>query len=239
MAIGTPLDLGHFASSATPTSGTITTGNAVTAGGIIVILRYANQTTGTFTSAPTDSSGNTYVQAPAAARVSSVAPVCDVWYCANAAAMASSSAISFNFSGSALRESVDAFTCTGLATSNPIDPGSVGTANGTTGTAASATSMNVNVYYNSMLLIGAVTSGSNYSALVPGGNWTALGGVSNAGANITPAYQIVSTPNVPVAWAPSWTTSVLYRSFGFAIIGSGATFEGPSTGATQMLMGVG
>lgn len=240
MAIGTPTDLGHFSSISTPATGSITTAAAVSSGALIVLIRYANASTGLFTSAPTDSSSNTYVQAPSGVAVTNVAPVLDIWYCKNATSMASSSTISFNFSGSALREAVTAFTCTGLDTSNPLDPLATTVSNGTTVTAANTTSLNVRALYNSMLLIGCFTTATNTGTVTNLGSWTQVGGMIASSANIFPAYQVVSgLQNPGIAWAPQWTTSGLNRSQGFGFKGAGATFLGGGPGGAGLAMGVG
>lgn len=236
MAIGTPTDLGHFSGTTTPTTGSITTLAAVSTGALICLIRYANASTGVFSGAPTDTAGNTYVQAPSGVAVIGFAPVLDIWYCKNAISMASSSTISFNFSGSALREAVTAFTCTGLDTGAPLDVGATTILNGTTQTATGALSLNVRSLYSSELIVGCFTTAVNTGAVTLGGSWTQVGGMVASSANILPAYQIVSGIN-SVAWAPTWINSALNRSQGFGFAASGSAYQAGTSELT--LMGVG
>lgn len=235
MAIGTPLDLGHFASQSTPTSGSITTLNTVSTGDVVCLIRYTNATTGTFTSAPTDTAGNTYVQAKAPPGVLNVTPVLDIWYSTNSITEASSSTISFNFSGSSLRQGVSAFTVSGIRTTNALATDVFTLAQGTTGTSTSATSQNARSDWDNVLLIGGFTTGTNVTALTATG-WTAVGGVLNGGANVQPFYKIQSSQTVPslVAFAPTWTTSAQYRCQVWGFIGIGAKYLAESTGLLTM-----
>jgi hypothetical protein len=235
MAIGTPYDMGNYANASTPSSGSITTTHAVATGDLVVIGRYTGATAGVFTSAPTDNSSNTYVQVPAGYRCSSATPVVDVWYSVNSTSMVTSSTISFNFSGSALREGVTAFGVSGMATASPIALGSAGTTNGTTNNNTTAVTQNaVNLYTSQILIIGWFATSSNVSGFTPGGSWTRVGGTLAGSANIVPCYQIVSSIGNTV-WQPSWTGTASNRCVAMGFIGSSAKFA--VDGGGSLLLG--
>jgi hypothetical protein len=216
MGIGTPKDLGHNASSTSPTSLAITTGNSVSAGDLIIVVHYANSIPSGYLTSITDSAGNTYTQN--VGQHAALSTGVEIWSCVNALSMASSSTITTNMN-SGSRHGVTAFAVSGMVTSG--GPGVIdvnATTATTTGTSTSATTQNIApTAATTSLILGVLSAGATITSPVPGGSWTQVGGTITT-ATVVPCYQIVSALT-PVAFAPSWTNSVLYRSSGFSFIG--------------------
>lgn len=222
-AIGTPLDLGHNQTTSA-TGLTITTGNAITAGDMACVLDYTAATGGLFTSAPTDTAGNTYVQVYS---FTGSTPAFEIYCSFNSLAMASSSTITTVFAG-AVRHGIDAFTVSGIGTTSAAFDKSCGTPTGTATSSGTLTVPQLSVANE--LVIGWFAGASDPGARTWGTGFTGVGG-NTATAFALPAYLAVTVPTT-FTFAPSWVNSVTYRTGCATFKGSAQTSGGPGMGMT-------
>lgn len=120
MAIGTPVTLGSATIGGTPTTLTLTTAAAVTAGDSIVVAIYIPSATTTLSSV-TDSAGNTYAIDIQYKHTGQPRRVC-LASCHNATALASGGTITATMSAATSgSKGISALTCSGLQTSSTLD----------------------------------------------------------------------------------------------------------------------
>lgn len=122
MAISNPVFIGSASTTAIVSSLALTTTQNVPAGALIVVTAGALFLASQTVTSVTDSAGNTYTHAVGTFANNMLG---DMWYCQNALALASSSTITVNFSGSTLSTLygtvVGAAYCTGVVAASAID----------------------------------------------------------------------------------------------------------------------
>jgi hypothetical protein len=202
--IGTPVQLGTASGT---TTAVITTGATAAPGSLIVVV-VATATSNVTVTSVVDSQGNcsgytALDNAPTASR-----PTNAIFYCANTGNnLASGQTITVTVPSTNL-VSATAFYVSGMS-STPADKNG-NQVNGTTNTAATSTATGT-LSQSYELVVGTLALDGTSSAFTPHGNFTSIGGVSNADGSAYAAYQVLCG-TATQAFAPTWTTSRVYMS---------------------------
>ncbi len=213
MTIGTPLSLGTgSASGAGATTINITTANNIAAGDLVFCGFHAGGA-----SLPSLSSvsvgSNTLARA---VNVTSGATVVELWYVANAAAVAAGQTMTVTFSalvGGGPAAEACAGTVSGIATSLPLDK----TASQATITTSPSVSSGT-LSQASEIAIGFAVQNSTYTESAGFAN---LNNVTQSGDVAELSYQVVAS-TASVTYAPTWSGSALAETLL-------ATFKGTAT----------
>lgn len=200
MAIGTPVDQGHASSFSSATSNAITTLASIGAGDSIIVLGYAN-TSGDDIASVTDTAGNSYSQIATV----TTSPVLSVWACSNAVASNSGMIITVSYNGTGtIRHGAQAISVSGLGNLDIVSANAHGT--GTSATSVSTGTLTA----QPELVLGCFVAGTDPGTFTPGGSFTQVG---SGGPSAWPfiCWQTVNS-TASVSWAPSWVTSLSWRT---------------------------
>jgi hypothetical protein len=223
MAIGTPTGLGSAyrtgAASAGQTTDVLTTGASSAAGSLIVVFVMILSNTLRTVASMTDSAGNTY----SLARRTTDSTTCtvEIWYCANAAALAAGGTITATYSGATVGSngnSIAAASITGCS-ATPVDVSTGQSASGSSsisvasGALAQDDEILIGHYYNPS---GSSTESAGFSSVYA--NW---GGGNTVG--LIASYKSVRSKS-SVTYAPSGAGVSGYN------IGALASFKGLTFG---------
>lgn len=188
------------------TTAVITTGATIAAGDLIIVVA-TNATSGVAITSVVDSGAEctTYTAYDNAATASR--PTSAIYYCANAAGLASGGSITVT--GSATNKiAATAFTVSGMNTV-PADIHAK-QVNGASGTSATSTATGtLGAKYE--LVVGTLALSDTSSAYNPGAGYTSVGGISSANGSAYAAYLFNCSTSTNT-YAPTWTTSRAYMS---------------------------
>lgn len=219
MAIGTPVDLGHQASSASAATLTITTLAAVTAGD--ALIGFYGASTASIPTSITDTAGNSYTFFNFGTTI-----LTGVYYCPNALAMSSSASIIVTNNGSITRTAITFLKVSGMSTSALVisdrgiyQAGSLTVA----ATATSATkAYNAQAQTTELLIECMGSLGTNPGTFTPTTGFTAIGGTPGSTCVLLPAYKVTSV-GTQTTINPSWVNSASHRTGMVAFRGAVAT----------------
>lgn len=220
MTIGTPTAIISPANGTAPGSGltlTFTTTAAIAAGNLVVFALASNTINTASLSSVTDGT-NTYSKAVG---VSTAGPSdVEIWYCANAAAVAAGATITATYNTASGNGTYQAAACqvSGIATTSALDKttsaSSTSSPSSLSMTTAALASANEIVFGFAMEVS---TSTATYNAASGFTNFAKMGAAGTTNIFSGLDYDIVSSSSA-VTYGPSWATS------GFRALGVVATF---------------
>jgi hypothetical protein len=232
MTVGTVTDLGHNAVSGTNTTLAVTTGAAINANDLVIVVG-SGAVNGTAPTAFVDSGGtNVYTTVVIN---NSISPCLTFGYCFGAASLSSGGTITGTYSATNARKAITAFTVAGMKTTAAVlDPAA--TATQQTGAATSITAVSVKPVFIQSLVAGAwADSSTNPGTFSSLNSFTQIGGTT-ATTFLIPFYKIITTFGTTVSFGPSWTNSAAARTGLITFDAADSTAAG---GPGILLLGVG